>query len=274
MSIEPHRESKGTTVADLTGRTAIVTGSASGLGFAIAQRLAAGGAGVVVHGIEAGLATDAAARIAATTGARTMVSSVDLRDPAQIETLVAAARAEFGAVDIVVGNAVVRRTAPIEAWTATDWNDSLAVNLSSVFHLARLTIPGMRERGWGRILTMSSIYGARGEVDRVGYVTTKTALLGLTRAIAIETAGTGITANALSPGTVATPPIVQKLEAAAAELGIEVDAVAREYVAARHPTGEFVPVEDVAELAAYLCGPHSSAITGATFPVDGGWGAR
>ena len=267
-STGPHRASH------LAGRTAIVTGSASGLGLAIAGRLAADGANLVVHGLDAGLATSAAEQIAATAGAGVLTSTADLRDPLAIEALVAEAAERFGGVDIVVGNAVVRRTAPIEAWTAGEWDDSLAVNLSSVFHLARLTIPGMRERGWGRFLTMSSIYGARGEVDRVGYVTTKTALLGLTRAIAVETAGTGITANALSPGTVATPPIVEKLEAAAAERGMTMDAIAREYLAARHPTGEFVPVEDVAELAAFLCGPFSTAITGATFPVDGGWGAR
>lgn len=256
------------------GRSAIVTGSAAGIGFAIAQRLAADGMSVVVHGMDAAAVHDAAAGITATTGARTITSSADLRDADGVAEVVDAAVAAFGGVDVVVGNAVVRHVAPIEAWTPQQWDEALAVNLSSVFHLARLTIPGMRDRGWGRILTLSSIYGTRGEVDRIGYVTTKTALLGLTRAIAVETAGTGITCNALSPGSVATPAIVDKIEAMAADRGVATAEVAREYVQARHPTGEFVPIDDVAELAAYLCGPHSSAITGATFPVDGGWGAR
>jgi len=255
-------------------RTAIVTGSAAGIGFAIAQRLAADGMAVVVHGIEAEAVEDAAARIAQTTGAPVLTSTADLRRHEGVAEVVDAAIAAFGRIDVVVGNAVVRHVAPIEAWTPEQWDDALAVNLSSVFHLARLSIPGMRERGWGRILTLSSIYGARGEVDRIGYVTTKTALLGLTRAIAVETAGTGITCNALSPGTVATPAIVDKIDVMAADRGVDAAVVAREYVHARHPTGEFVPIEDVAELAAYLCGPHSNAITGATFPVDGGWRAR
>lgn len=256
-----------------SGRVAIVTGSASGLGLAVARRLAADGCGLVVHGADAAAVAEASRDIAETTGAATLASTADLRDPEAIAALVAETAGRLGSVDIVVANAVVRRTGPIESWTTADWDESLAVNLSSMFHLARLSIPGMRERGWGRLVAMSSVYGGRGEVDRVGYVTTKTALLGLVRAIALETAGSGITCNAVSPGSVATPPILAKLDELARASGRDPEVVAREYVAERHPTGEFVPAEDVAELVAHLCGPHSGAITGAVLPIDGGWSA-
>jgi 3-hydroxybutyrate dehydrogenase len=179
----------------------------------------------------------------------------------------------FGGVDILVNNAVVRNPGPIEHMRTVDWDTALAVNLSSAFHGIRLALPHMKAQGWGRILSMSSVYGFRGAADRVDYVTTKTALIGLTRAIALETAAHGITCNALSPGSVPSPAILGKIEAMAAEQGEPVEAVTRAYVGERHPTGRFVSPESVAAMAAFLCSPAGNDITGAVLPIDGGWTA-
>ncbi|SBW10949.1 D-beta-hydroxybutyrate dehydrogenase [uncultured Alphaproteobacteria bacterium] len=258
----------------LAGRTALVTGSLSGLGHAIARALAAAGANVMLHGLAAPGAGEAAARaLAAETGVAAGFDGADLRAPAEIARMAAAATGRFGGVDILVNNAVVRHFGAIEEISAAEWDEEIAVNLSAAFHLVRLTLPEMKRRGWGRILNVASVFGARGAAGRVGYVTTKTALTGLTRAIAIETARTGVTCNALSPGTVPSPAILGRIAATAAETGRDADDVAADYVAARHPTGRFVAMESVGALAAFLCGPAGADITGATLAVDGGWTA-
>src|SRR6185503_12473888 len=190
----------------LAGKRALITGSTQGLGLVTANRLAADGCDVVIHGLDDGVALEAIrAGIERDHGVRAIASGADLRDPAAIASLITAAMDSLGGIDILVNNAVARHTAPVEEFTPDDWNTALAVNLSSAFHTTRLLVPGMKQRGWGRIINVSSIYGLRGATNRVGYVTTKTALIGLTRAVAMETASDGITCNAVCPGTSASP---------------------------------------------------------------------
>lgn len=269
-------QSSGDDMTDrvLAGRTALLTGSVAGLGYAIAESLARAGANVMLTDLctpEKGAA--AAARLATTAGVEAAFHAADLRDVAAIEALVEACGARFGGVDILVNNAVVRHFKPIEDFAAAEWDASLAVNLSGAFHLVRLTLPGMKRRNWGRIVNLSSIFGARGAANRVDYVTTKTALLGLTRAVAIETAGQNITCNAVCPGTVPSEAILGRIARIAAETGVDVEQAERDYVAERHPTGRFVTLEGVGALVTFLCGPAGADITGATLPVDGGWQA-
>jgi len=185
----------------------------------------------------------------------------------------AAAAARSGPVDILVSNAVIRHSQPIEAFSAADWNASIAVNLSAAFHAARLALPGMKAAGWGRIVHLSSIYGQRGAENRVDYATTKTALIGLTRAIAIETAATGVTCNALCPGTAPSPAILDRIAGIARRDGIAEEAAARDYIRPRHPTGRFVAMESVAALLLFLCSPAGADMTGTVLPIDGGWHA-
>ena len=259
---------------DLRGRSALITGSTAGLGFAIADTLAQAGAHVVVHGLDSDEATRQACRdMAARHGVQVLLQHADLRDVDQIESMVHDARATLGSMDIIVNNAVIRHFSPADTLTRADWDEGLAVNLSAAFHLARLTIPGMRERGWGRIINMSSVYGVGATANRVGYITTKTALLGMTRALAIETSTTGITCNAVSPGTVPTPAITSRIAAIAHEQGVSVEQAEREYLATRQPTGRFVAMENVAALIAFLCSEAGRDITGAALPIDGGWTA-
>lgn len=261
--------------AMLAGRHALVTGSVAGLGYAMARGLALAGASVTLNGLaEPGIGEAAAEALSAEAGVPVVFDGADLAQPERIEAMMSAAAARFGGVDILVNNAVIRHFQPIEAFSAAQWEASLAVNLSAAFHAARLGLPGMKAKGWGRIVNLSSIYGARGAENRIDYVTTKTALIGMTRAIAIETARTGVTCNALSPGTVPSPAILERIAGIAAEQGIDAEGAARDYIAPRHPTQRFVALESVAALLVFLCSPAGQDITGATLPIDGGWQAR
>ncbi len=256
----------------LAGRAALVTGSTGGIGLAIAERLAASGCTVTIHGLApaeegAALAADIASRHAVAVA----YHQADLSSPGGVAALLGAVGE---APDILVNNAVTRHLMPIEAMTAAAWEADLAVNLSAPFHAIRLALPGMRARGWGRIVNMSSVYGLFASAGRVGYVTTKTGLIGLTRAVAMETIRDGITCNALCPGSTPTPAIEARIAANMEARGeTDRDAAIRDFLAEKQPTRRFVRPEAVAAMVAFLCSPAGDDITGATLPLDGGWSA-
>ncbi|TDR89794.1 3-hydroxybutyrate dehydrogenase [Enterovirga rhinocerotis] len=256
----------------LRGRTALVTGSTTGLGLTMADALAAAGCNIVLNGLEDPERAEAArAGLAARHGVEALFHGADLSDESAIAALIDAAATTFGGIDILVNNAVVRQFGPIEALAPEDWNRSLAVNLTAPFHLIRLALPGMRARGFGRIVNVSSIYGLIGSANRADYVTTKTALLGLTRAVALETAESGITCNAICPGTVPTDAITERIRGIAASSGTSEEEATRDYLATRQPTRRFIAGEGVAALVVFLCGSGGRDITGATLPIDGAW---
>jgi 3-hydroxybutyrate dehydrogenase len=236
----------------LQGKTALITGSTQGLGLASAKQFAAAGCRIIDNGFRGGEYVGA-----------------DLRNPAQIEAMVKAA----GPIDILVNNAVVRHTAPIERFAPENWDESISVNLSAAFHTIRLALPAMRSRGWGRIINVSSIYGQRGAANRVGYVTTKTALIGLTRTVALEVVGTGVTCNAVCPGTTETPVHEATIEALMKNEGLSHAEAERKFLAGKQPTGRIIAANDVAQLIVFLCGPASGDINGSVFPIDAGWSA-
>ena len=201
-----------------------------------------------------------------------MVSvAADLSQRAAIEAMMAELLGRLDAIDILVNNAVVRHFSPIENFPPERWDEALAVNLSAPFHLIRLALPAMKTRGWGRIINMASIYSTRAVADRIDYVTTKTAILGMTRAVAIETTRTGITCNALCPGTLPTPAIQGKIAEIAAREGRGIEETTSDYLASRQPTGRFVAMEAVGAMVGFLCSSAAQDITGATLPIDGGW---
>jgi len=256
----------------LHNKCALITGSTQGLGLAAAKRFAAAGCNVVINGF--GDAREIAAQraqIEKDHGVRTLYCGADLNDPAQIAHMLAAALDAFGAVDILVNNAVVRHVAPMEDFPPEAWDAGIAVNLSAAFHTIRLALPGMRKKGWGRIVNVSSIYGLIGTVNRISYVTTKTALIGMTRAVALETRGQDITCNAVCPGTVETPVHTQRIAEMAATQGVSREEAERQFLSNKQPGGRFITAEDVAALILFLCGPESRDITGAALPIDGGW---
>jgi 3-hydroxybutyrate dehydrogenase len=256
----------------LKDKCALVTGSVDGVGWAIAEGLADAGANVILNGLcdpEEGRAK--ALALEKSHNVEAVFDPADLRRVDEIERMVADAGRRFGTIDILVNNAVVRHFAPVEEFDPAAWDESIQVNLTAAFHLVRLALPGMKRNAWGRIINQASYYGWRGVANRIDYVTTKTALIGLTRAVAVEAARTGVTSNALCPGSVGTPAIRGKIEDMAKQQGRPVDEVAREYAAERNPMGRFVAPASLGALAVFLCGPAGDDINGAVLPVDGGW---
>jgi 3-hydroxybutyrate dehydrogenase len=258
----------------LSGKRALVTGSTQGLGFAIAMRLAADGCDIVIHGLADASTLEALrGRIERDYAVRAMSSDADLRSPDEIGGLIAAVGRSFGGVDILVNNAVARHNAPVDAFTAASWDESVAVNLSAAFHAIRLVVPAMKQNKWGRIINISSIYGLRGAANRVGYVTTKTALIGLTRAVALETATDGITCNAVCPGTTESPVHHEAIERLIVAEGLSPVAAELQLLAGKQPTHRLISAAGVAAFVAFLCSEQAADITGATLPIDAGWGA-
>ena len=259
----------------LKDKCALITGSTQGLGYAMAERLAAEGCHVVLNGFGDPVETERKRHhLEDSHGVRVLHHGADLGVPGEITQLVETAERAFGAVDIVINNAVVRHFAPIESFKVEDWDRALAVNLSAAFHVTRLALPGMRRHDFGRIVNISSIFGQRAIVNRVDYVTTKTALIGFTRAVALEVAGQNITCNAICPGSSPTPAIEARLADFMAEHeDLPRDDAVRAFMASRQPSGRFVAMDGVASLAAFLCGPGGRDITGAAIPIDGGWSA-
>ncbi len=255
----------------MLGKCALITGSVGGLGLAAAERFAAAGCNVVLSGL-AEPPEVAKARVAIEAhGVRALYSAADLRRPAEIEQMFRDSEEAFGGVDILVNNAVVRCAAPVEEFPVAAWDEGIAVNLSAAFHTIRLAMPGMRRRGWGRIINVSSIYGLIGAANRVNYVTSKTALIGMTRAVALETLGANITCNAVCPGSVLTPVHDATIRKTMADEGISRAEAEKRFHAGRQPTGRFIAAEDVADLMVFLCGPGSRDINGAALPIEGAW---
>lgn len=254
----------------LSGRVALVTGSTGGIGLAVAEALAAQGCDIILHGLaDPAEVAPVAQELAASHRIHVRYHAVELAEPRAI----AAMMGQLGRLDVLVNNAAIRHFGPIERMAPEDWDMDLAVNLSAAFHLIRLGLPGMRERGWGRVINMSSIYGLVGGADRAGYVTTKTALIGLTRAVALETAQSGITCNAICAGTTLTPNIETRIQALMAEQGLDQAGATARFLDGKNPSGRMVEASAIGAMVAFLCGEAGRDITGIAWPVDGGWSA-
>ncbi len=256
----------------LQGRTALVTGSTEGLGLAIAEAFALAGCAVMLNGLEPAEAIRTrCAELEERARVQVLYRRADLAEAGAVKDLVQATVAELGALDILVNNAVVRHFAPIVDFPPERWDAALAVNLSAAFHAIRLSLPGMRRRNYGRIFNMTSVYGLRGTVDRVDYITTKAALLGLTRSVALENLDFDVTCHSICPGSVLTPStegrIIRLMEdgdlpRAEAELA---------FLKGKQPGGRFVSPKSITDLLVFLCGPIARDMTGAMLPVEAGW---
>jgi len=250
----------------------LITGSSGGLGYAIAEGLARAGCNVVLHGLEPpDQVREQAQALHRAHGVEAQYLQADLGDPAAIERLLAAVAQRYGGIDILVNNAVTRHFAPTQSFPVSAWDRAVAVNLSAAFHTIRLSLDRMRERGWGRIVNMTSVYGVRAVANRIDYVTTKAALIAMTRVIALETINQGITCNAICPGAVLTPTSDGRIKALMEEAGLDRAAATQAFLAGKQPTQRFVDPAHVAELVVFLCGDAGADITGATLPVEGGW---
>ncbi|WP_406855201.1 3-hydroxybutyrate dehydrogenase [Alsobacter sp. KACC 23698] len=259
----------------LSGRVALITGSTSGIGLGVARALAAAGADVVLNGLGAGDEIAALqADLRAEHGVKVLYSGADLSDAAAIEDMMAMSVAAFGRVDILVNNAGIQFVSPLESFPPARWHAVLAVNLTAAFHTTRLALPGMRERGFGRIINVASAHGLVASPFKAAYVAAKHGLIGLTKVTALEAAEADITCNAICPGYVWTPLVERQIDDQAIAHGVPRDAVVRDILLAQQPNKRFATVEQLSALALFLATPEAGSITGAALPMDGGWTAH
>jgi len=259
----------------LAGKVALVTGSTSGIGLGIARALACQGAKVLLNGFSPAAEIETLLRqFRDDYGAEAGYHGADMSRPDEIAALVAGAIARHGRIDILVNNAGIQHVAPLPEFPPEKWDAILAINLSAAFHLTRLTLAGMKERGFGRIVNVASANGLVASPFKSAYVAAKHGLVGLTKATALEAGESGVTCNALCPGYVWTPLVEKQIEDQAKSHGIDREAVVRDVLLAHQPNKRFATVEELGAFVAFLCSDAAASITGAALPVDGGWTAH
>lgn len=258
----------------INGKVALVTGSTSGIGLGIAQSLARQGVHLMLNGFGDVDSAKAAVLAVAPPGIRVEYHGADMSRPDQIEALIGHTQASFGQLDILVNNAGIQHVAPIEAFPVERWDAVIAINLTSAFHTTRLALPGMRARNWGRVLNIASAHGLVASANKSAYVAAKHGLVGMTKSVALETATTGITVNAICPGWVLTPLVQKQVDARAAAEGVSMDEAKKALLGEKQPSLQFTTPEQLGELAVFLCSEAASNIRGAAINVDGGWVAQ
>lgn len=259
----------------LKDKTALVTGSTSGIGLGIARALAQAGCNIVLNGFgESSEIERERTQIAGDFGVGAAFDGADLAKPAEIVRMIEVATREFGRVDILVNNAGIQFTAPIEKFPVDRWDAVIAINLSANFHTMRAVIPQMRARDWGRIINIASTHGLVASVEKAAYVAAKHGVVGLTKVAALETAGSNITCNAICPGWVLTPLVEKQIRERASREKISVDQAKAELLSEKQPSREFATPDQIGALSVFLCSDAAAQITGAALPVDGGWTAQ
>ena len=255
----------------LKGKTALVTGSTSGIGLGVALRLAAQGARVVLNGF--GEIESARAQVRAL-GVEVGCHGADMSKPAEIESMMAYAAKEFGGVDVLVNNAGIQHVANVEDFPVERWDAIIAINLSAAFHATRLALPGMKQRHWGRVINIASTHGLVASAQKSAYVAAKHGIVGLTKVVALETARTQITCNAICPGWVLTPLVQKQIDAREQQQGLSAAAAKEALLSEKQPSVEFVTPEQIGEMALFLCSDAAQQVRGASWSIDGGWTAQ
>jgi len=259
----------------LTGQTAIVTGSTSGIGLGIAEELAAKGANIVVNSFSDRKEDHAiAAQIAARHGVEAVYIKADMANQAECRNLVAQAIARFNSLEILVNNAGIQHVAPVDEFPIERWDAIIAINLSSAFHTIAAAVPHMKAAGYGRIVNIASAHGLRASPFKSAYVAAKHGIVGLTKTVALELAGKGVTCNAVCPGFVLTPLVETQIEDRARETGLDRETTIRDIILAKQPSKQFATIEEIAAATAFLASKVAAQITGTTLSVDGGWTAQ
>ncbi len=267
----------------LKGKTALITGSTSGIGLGIAKALAAKGANIVLNGFGDSLGpiaevTASGALFGAGSDVKVLHHAADMSKPSEIEDMMKFAAAQFGRVDILVNNAGIQHVAKIEDFPIEKWDAIIAINLSSAFLTSRLALPAMKasngSKGWGRIINIASAHGLVGSPEKSAYVAAKHGLVGLTKVTALETATTGVTCNAICPGWVLTPLVQKQIDAKAAAQGISVEAASKQLLGEKEPSMQFTTAEELGELAVFFCSPAGNNVRGVAWNMDGGWVAQ
>ena len=259
----------------LRGKRAMVTGSTSGIGLGIARALAEAGADVMLNGFgDAKEIESLRARIAADYGVNTAFSGADISRPSAICEMVQDAKRKLGGVEILVNNAGIQHTSPVDSFPNDKWDAIIAINLSSNFHAIKAVLPEMKQRNWGRIINIASVHGLVASTDKAAYVASKHGVLGLTKVVALETATTGITCNAICPGWVLTPLVEKQIDDLAARQKLSVEKAREQLLGEKQPSRAFATPEQIGALAVFLCSDQAAQIRGAALPVDGAWAAQ
>jgi 3-hydroxybutyrate dehydrogenase len=259
----------------LKGKVALVTGSTSGIGLAIAQAFAAEGCDIMLNGLgDAAAIEKIRAGLGATHGVKVAYHPADMSKPAEIADLVATAAGKLGGVDILVNNAGIQHVAPVEDFPPEKWDAIIAINLSSSFHTIRAALPLMKKKGWGRIINIASTHGLVASGQKIAYVAAKHGIIGLTKVMGIECADTGVTCNAICPGWVLTPLVQMQIDARAKEQGIPAEQAAKNLISEKQPQLQFTKPEQIAALAVFLTSDSASNMQGTQLVSDGGWTAQ
>jgi 3-hydroxybutyrate dehydrogenase len=259
----------------LDGKCAIVTGSTSGIGLGVARAFAASGASVLLNGF--GDATEIARlrkSLASEHGVTIAYSAADMSKPDEVAEMVAQTTRELGSVDILVNNAGIQHTALVHEFPADRWDAVIAINLSAAFHAIRAVLPQMLARNWGRVINIASTHGLVASVQKVAYVAAKHGILGMTKVVALETATTGVTCNAICPGWVLTPLVQRQIDDLGAREKLAPQAAKMKLLGEKQPSMEFATPEQIAAAAVFLCSDQAAQIRGIALPVDGGWTAQ
>ena len=255
----------------LQGKTAVITGSTSGIGLGIAKALAAQGANIVLNGF--GDVEGPKAEIAAL-GVQVSYHGADMSKPAEIADMVQHAQTTFGSLDILVNNAGIQHVARVENFPIERWDAIIAINMSSAFHATRLALPGMLAKNWGRIINVASVHGLVGSAEKSAYVAAKHGVVGLTKVVALENATTGVTCNAICPGWVLTPLVQKQVDAKAAAQGISNADATKQLLGEKEPSMQFTTPEELGALAVFFCSPAGNNVRGVAWNMDGAWAAQ
>ena len=255
----------------LQGKTALVTGSTSGIGLGIALALARQGANIVLNGF--GDTAGPTAQVVAL-GVKVAYHGADMSKPGEIEAMMQFAAAQFGQVDILVNNAGIQHVASVEDFPVDKWDAIIAINLTSAFHTTRLALPAMKAANWGRVINIASAHGLVASANKSAYVASKHGIVGFTKSLALETARTGVTSNAICPGWVLTPLVQKQIDARAASAGISVAQAQEELLAEKEPSLQFTTPDELGALAVFMCSPAGNNVRGVAWQMDGAWTAQ
>jgi 3-hydroxybutyrate dehydrogenase len=259
----------------LSGKTALVTGSTSGIGLGIARALAEQGANIVFNGFgDAQQIEKLYTETGAAFGVQAAYHNADMSKPAEIEAMMRFAADKFGGIDVLVNNAGIQHVARVEDFPPEKWDAIIAINLTSAFHTTRLALPFMQQKNWGRIINLASVHGLVGSAAKSAYVAAKHGLVGFTKVTALENAQTGVTCNAICPGWVLTPLVQKQVDDRAAREGVSNEAAKKALLMEKQPSGEFVTPEELGALAVFFCSPVADQVRGVAWNMDGGWAAQ
>ncbi len=259
----------------IKGKSAIVTGSTSGIGLAIAHSLAAEGANVLLNGFgDKALISSLVSELQNKYGVRVDYSPADMTKPKEISDMVDMAERQFGKLDILVNNAGIQATGPVDGYPLDKWDQIIAINLSSSFHSIRAALPGMKKRNYGRIINIASVHGLVGSENKGAYVAAKHGLVGLTKVVALENGASDITCNAICPGWVHTPLVDKQVEDRAKAEGKTPEDTTKEMLSEKQAMPRFTSPEQIGGLAVFLCSDAAATMTGTTLAIDGGWTAQ